>query len=314
MVIRAGVVMVWLAVVLSGGWAAAQAPEVAQPERMTLEELLRLQQVVDQVLQGGGEEAGVPQPQGGEPRPPVAGVGDLFPPPEPESAAAGAARPEPDAVVEGVGVDGFVEPSAPAEGEPGGSPVAEPVAEPDGAPAEPEGGVAAAEPSGDGSESEAAAGQESQDDPLAEHVWNDVPAMAAPAAAAPPVMPPDRGGLRLGRDGHPVVLRPPSPAYLRRIPRGTLGYRAPLVAKQRIGPMVVGGVYVPAHDAWVVLRDGHWGLVGETATVPVPSSLVIHQAAPAGRKSEAAGTGPAARRGFWSRLLGRIGPAPGQGE
>lgn len=299
MTTRGGVAAVWLAVVLCGGWAAAQAPEAARPERMTLDELLRLQQVVDEVLRGGGDEAAAPQPQEDEPRPPASGVGDMFPPPQADPAAAGAGRPEPDAVVEGVGVDVFLEPSAPAAGAPGGSPVAGPAAEPDVPAAQPGVGAAAgAQGPGDGSASEAAAGQG----------WDGVPAMAAPAPA-PPLMPPDRGGLRLGRDGHPVVLRPPSPAYLRRVPRGTLGYRAPLVVKQRVGPMVVGGVYVPAHDAWVVLRDGHWELVGETATVPGPSSRVIREApAVAGEKEQDA------RRGFWSRLLGRIGPAPGQGE
>ena len=302
MVTRAGVAAVWLAVVLSCGGAAAQAPEVAKPEKMTLEELLRLQQVVDEVLRGGGDEAAAPQPQGDEPRPPAAGVGDLFPPPQAAPAAAGAGRPQPDAVVEGVGVDVFLEPSAPAAGKDAAPPAAVSVAEPDGPAAGPGGGApAGAQALGDGSASESAAGQG----------WDGVPAMAGPAAA-PPVMPPDRGGLRLGRDGHPVVLRPPSAAYLRRVPRGTLGYRAPLVAKQRVGPMVVGGVYVPAHDAWVVLRDGHWELVGETSTAPGPSNLVIRQAPPqapaAGEKDQDA------RRGFWHRLLGRIGPAPGQGE
>lgn len=304
MTTRGGVAAVWLAVVLCGGWAAAQAP--ARPERMTLDELLRLQQVVDEVLRGAGDETAAPQPQGDEPRPPASGVGDLFPPlqAEPESAAAGAGRPQPDAVVEGVGVDGFLEPSAPAAGEDAAPPAAVSVAAPDGPAAGPGGGATAgAQAPGDGSASDVSADQ----------AWDDVPAMAAPAAALP-VMAPDRGGLRLGRDGHPVVLRPPSPAYLRRVPRGTLGYRAPLVAKQRIGPMVVGGVYVPAHDAWVVLRDGHWELVGETATVPGPSSRVIREAPVAGEKGETAGTEPAVRRGFWSRLLGRIGPAPGQGE
>lgn len=312
MVTRAGALALWLAVVLSGGWAGAQPPPGTEPDEMTLEELLRLQQVVDEVLRDGAEEAAAAQPEAAEAVKPVPGLGDLFPPleeePQTASPVAGSGVPDMDAIVEGVGVDPFLEtqPPAPVEGADGRSPVAGPVAAPDDAAAA-AGGVAAGAQAPGGRESEASTGQESPDDSLLEPV-RDVPAVPGVAALPPPLTPPDGGGLRLGRDGHPVRLRPPSAAYLRRIPRGTLGYRAPLVAKQRVGPMVVGGVYIPAHEAWVVLRDGHWQLVGDTTPVAAEHALAAAESRGESR------TRPAQRKGFWRRLLGRIGPAPGRDD
>jgi len=43
---------------------------------------------------------------------------------------------------------------------------------------------------------------------------------------------------------------------------GALGYRVPLVVRQRVPARIVGGVYVPAHETYVVLQPGHWELQG----------------------------------------------------
>lgn len=39
---------------------------------------------------------------------------------------------------------------------------------------------------------------------------------------------------------------------------GVKGYRAPLVVRQRVPAQMRGGVYMPAHETYVVLQPGHW--------------------------------------------------------
>lgn len=48
---------------------------------------------------------------------------------------------------------------------------------------------------------------------------------------------------------------------------GTLGYRVPLVVRQRVPAQIRGGVYMPAHETYVVLQPGHWELGGAAEDV-----------------------------------------------
>ena len=50
--------------------------------------------------------------------------------------------------------------------------------------------------------------------------------------------------------------------------RGTLGYRVPLVVRQRVPARIIGGVYMPAHETYVVLRPGYWELEGAPEEPP----------------------------------------------
>lgn len=43
---------------------------------------------------------------------------------------------------------------------------------------------------------------------------------------------------------------------------GALGYRVPLVVWQRVPAQMRGGVYMPAHETYVVLQPGHWEAQG----------------------------------------------------
>ena len=75
--------------------------------------------------------------------------------------------------------------------------------------------------------------------------------------------------------------------------RGSLGYRVPLVVRQRVPAQIRGGVFIPAHEAYVVLQPGYWEAEdadedSATAGVPVES--------------------PQAARGCWLlRLFRKIG-------
>lgn len=42
--------------------------------------------------------------------------------------------------------------------------------------------------------------------------------------------------------------------------RGSFGYRVPLVVRQVVPDQIRGGVYVPAHETYVIVRRGHWQL------------------------------------------------------
>lgn len=50
--------------------------------------------------------------------------------------------------------------------------------------------------------------------------------------------------------------------------RGALGYRVPLVVKQRVPARIIGGVYMPAHETYVVLRPGYWELAAAPEEQP----------------------------------------------
>lgn len=55
-----------------------------------------------------------------------------------------------------------------------------------------------------------------------------------------------------------------------RVLRDSLGYRVPLVVRQEVPDQIKGGVYVPAHETYVIARAGHWAVDGEV----MPGSVV----------------------------------------
>ena len=56
----------------------------------------------------------------------------------------------------------------------------------------------------------------------------------------------------------PVRLRVPAPRGGTRVARGALGYRVPLVVRHRVPAQIRGGVFIPAHETYVVLQPGYW--------------------------------------------------------
>ena len=66
----------------------------------------------------------------------------------------------------------------------------------------------------------------------------------------------------------PVHLHVPAPRDGIAVARGALGYRAPLVVRQRVPARILGGVYVPAHETYVVLQPGYWEAVGVVEDTP----------------------------------------------
>ena len=60
----------------------------------------------------------------------------------------------------------------------------------------------------------------------------------------------------------PVHMRVPSPRDSIAVARGAMGYRVPLVVRQRVPAQIRGGVYIPAHETYVVLQPGYWEAVG----------------------------------------------------
>lgn len=54
-----------------------------------------------------------------------------------------------------------------------------------------------------------------------------------------------------------------------RVLRGSLGYRVPMVVRQEVPDQITGGVYVPAHETYVIVRAGHWTIEGEATPEPV---------------------------------------------
>ena len=76
------------------------------------------------------------------------------------------------------------------------------------------------------------------------------------------------------------------------VARGALGYRVPLVVRQRVPAQIRGGVYMPAHETYVVLQPGYWEAQG-AAEDPAPEA--------AGEPAEA----PQAAKGCWLRRLFR---------
>ena len=92
--------------------------------------------------------------------------------------------------------------------------------------------------------------------------------------------------------GTPGPTGPHLPPVRMRVPaaRGALGYRVPLVVRQRVPAQIRGGVYMPAHETYVVLQPGHWEPEGAAEDPPA-----------AGEPAEA----PQAAKGGWLRRLFR---------
>ena len=88
----------------------------------------------------------------------------------------------------------------------------------------------------------------------------------------------------------PVRMRVPTPRGAIAVARGAMGYRVPLVVRQRVPAQILGGVYIPAHETYVVLQPGYWEALG-TAEDPA----VVSEPADA----------PQAPKGCWLRRLFR---------
>ena len=88
----------------------------------------------------------------------------------------------------------------------------------------------------------------------------------------------------------PVHLQVPTPRGGIAVARGALGYRVPLVVRHRVPAQILGGVYMPEHETYVVLQPGYWEALG-TAENPTVDG-------------EAAET-PQAPKGCWLRRLFR---------
>lgn len=73
---------------------------------------------------------------------------------------------------------------------------------------------------------------------------------------------------------------------------GAMGYRVPLVVRQRVPAQIRGGVYMPAHETYVVPRPGHWE-PQSAAEGPVAATV--------SEQTEA----PQAAKGCWLRRLFR---------
>ena len=43
-----------------------------------------------------------------------------------------------------------------------------------------------------------------------------------------------------------------------RVVRDGMGYRVPLVVRQVVPDQIRGGVYMPAHETYLVVKPGHW--------------------------------------------------------
>ena len=43
-----------------------------------------------------------------------------------------------------------------------------------------------------------------------------------------------------------------------RVARDGMGYRVPLVVRQLVPDQIRGGVYIPAHETYLVVKPGHW--------------------------------------------------------
>ena len=89
------------------------------------------------------------------------------------------------------------------------------------------------------------------------------PAAESPATSGETVAP---GGSGTGQAWSPHPGLPPQeatrPVVVPATLRGIMGYRMPLVSRQGIPDQVVSGVLIPAHTTFVILKPGHWELVG----------------------------------------------------
>ena len=95
----------------------------------------------------------------------------------------------------------------------------------------------------------------------------------------------------------PVHMRVPTPRDSIAVARGAMGYRVPLVVRQRVPAQIRGGIYMPEHETYVVLQPGYWEAVG-TAEDPA----VVSEPAEA----------PEPAKGCWlRRLFRRLGRCDG---
>ena len=95
----------------------------------------------------------------------------------------------------------------------------------------------------------------------------------------------------------PTRMRVSTPRGGLAVARGALGYRVPLVVRQRVPAQIRGSVYIPAHETYVVLQPGYWEAVG-TAEDPAAVSEPAEAAEPA--------------KGCWlRRLFGKLGRCDG---
>ena len=95
----------------------------------------------------------------------------------------------------------------------------------------------------------------------------------------------------------PVHMRVPVPRGGIAVARGAMGYRVPLVVRQRVPAQILGGIYMPAHETYVVLQPGYWEALGTTE-----DPAVVSEPADA----------PQASKGCWlQRLFRKLGRCDG---
>ena len=90
-------------------------------------------------------------------------------------------------------------------------------------------------------------------------------APVSPTPSGETVEPEGPGAGQAGNTRHPAGLPPQEAAPPIVVPgtlRGVMGYRMPLVSRQGVPDQVVSGVLIPAHTTFVILKPGHWELVG----------------------------------------------------
>ena len=90
-------------------------------------------------------------------------------------------------------------------------------------------------------------------------------APVSPTPSGETVEPEGPGAGQAGDTRQPAGLPPEEAAQPVVVPgtlRGVMGYRMPLVSRQGVPDQVVSGVLIPAHTTFVILKPGHWELVG----------------------------------------------------
>lgn len=121
-----------------------------------------------------------------------------------------------------------------------------------------------------------------------------------PAAVAP--LPPEPRLL-------PFRLIVPAPRGSAPVVRGVMGYRVPLVVKQKVPDQIQDGVYIPAHETYVVLRSGYWKREGpdEGLTETEPAASAVEASGNMAKPEPK-------RRGWLRRLFIRKGKGTGGGS
>ena len=94
----------------------------------------------------------------------------------------------------------------------------------------------------------------------------------------------------------PTHTQVPAPRGGISVARGALGYRVPLVVKRRVPDQIRGGVYVLAHETYMVLQPGHWELEGAGEDPAAEAAASETMEAP-----------EAAKGGWLRRLFGKRG-------